>query len=236
MLFQNRKDAGRLLAAALKEFRGRNCVVLALPRGGVPVAAEVAEALDAPLDLLLVRKIGAPRQPELAIGSVIDGGTPIIVQDRELISLTGTSPRQFDEICARELAEIERRRKFYIGDRPPVHLEGRVAIVVDDGLATGNTMRAALQAARLRRPARLVMAVPVAPAGTLEYFRDQADQVVCLATPEPFGAVGYFYDDFSPTSDAEVIRLMRDQASVHAANPNVEAGGLFPFLKQHREG
>ena len=138
------------------------------------------------------------------------------MQDHELIRLTGTSSREFDEICARELAEIERRRKFYMGDRPPLSLEGRVAIIVDDGLATGNTMRAALQAARLRRPAMLVMAVPVAPAGTLEEFRGEADQIVCLATPDPFGAVGYFYDDFTPTGDAEVIRLMQDNALAHA--------------------
>ncbi len=208
MLFRDRRDAGQQLAAALKEFKGRDCVVLALPRGGVPVAAEVADALDAPLDLLLVRKIGAPRQPELAVGSVIDGGKPIIVRDSELISLTGTSAREFDEICARELAEIERRREFYLGNRPPVPLRGRTAIVVDDGLATGNTMHAALQAARLRAPAMLVMAVPVAPPGTIENFRGEADRIFCLATPEPFGAVGHFYEDFSQTGDAEVVALL----------------------------
>jgi putative phosphoribosyl transferase len=223
MLFENRKDAGRQLAAALEGLKGQDCVVLALPRGGVPVAAEVAKALDAPLDLLLVRKIGAPRQPELAIGAVIDGGTPIIVRDQELIRLTGTSSREFDQICARELAEIERRRKFYMGSQPPPSLEGRIAIIVDDGLATGNTMRAALQAARLRRPAMLIMAVPVAPRGTLEDFRTETDQIVCLATPEPFGAVGNFYDDFSPTVDAEVIGLMQDNALVHAAAPTTFA-------------
>lgn len=170
----------------------------------------------ASISLLVIGKIGAPRQPELAIGSVIDGGTPIIVQDRELIRLTGTSSREFDEICAFELEEIERRHRFYLGNCPPQSLVGRVAIVVDDGLATGNTMRAALQAARLRRPAVLVMAVPVAPKGTLEEFRSLADHVICLATPEPFAAVGYFYEDFQPTSDAEVIRLMQDNAQVHA--------------------
>ena len=211
MLFENRREAGRQLAAALKKWKGQDCVVLALPRGGVPVAAEVADALGAPLDLLLVRKIGAPRQPELAIGSVIDGGIPIIVQDRELIRLTGTSSREFDEICALELAEIERRHKFYLGDHPPQPLAGRIAIVVDDGLATGNTMRAALQAARLRRPGTLIMAVPVAPKDTIEEFRSLADHVVCLATPDPFGAVGNFYEDFRPTSDAEVIHLMKDK-------------------------
>ena len=216
MLFKDRTDAGKQLAAALKGLKGKDCVVLALPRGGVPVAAEVAQALEAPLDLLMVRKIGAPRQPELAIGSVIDGGTPIIVQDRELIRLTGTSSKEFDEICADELAEIERRHSFYLGNRPAPSLTGRIAIVVDDGLATGNTMRAALQAARLRRPAVLIMAIPVAPSGTADEFRNLADHVVCLAMPEPFGAVGYFYDNFLPTSDAEVVQLMRENALRHA--------------------
>jgi putative phosphoribosyl transferase len=208
MLFRDRQDAGRQLAAALMEFKEHDCVVLALPRGGVPVAAEVARALNAPLELLLVRKIGAPRQPELAIGSVIDGGTPIIVRDNELMRLTGTSTREFDQICARELAEIERRREIYIGNRPQMPVAGKIAIIVDDGLATGNTMRVALQAVRLRKPATLVMAVPVAPVGVREEFRGDADRIVCLATPEPFRAVGYFYDDFSPTSDEEVVALM----------------------------
>ncbi len=210
MLFQDRKDAGRQLAAALQNLKGLDCVVLALPRGGVPVASEVAKMLRAPLDLLLVRKIGAPQHPELAIGSVIDGGTPIIVRDSELIRLTGTSSKAFDEICARELAEIERRRKFYLGDRKPVTLAGKIAIIIDDGLATGNTMRAALHAARLRNPRTLIMAVPVAPRGIFENFRDDADKIVCLATPEPFDAVGYFYHDFRPTTDGEVIQLMRE--------------------------
>lgn len=208
-LFRDRVDAGKRLAASLQQYRGKNCVVLALPRGGVPVAAQVAQALDAPLDLLLVRKIGAPSHPELAVGSVIDGGSPIIVRDHELLRLTGTSERAFDEICAEELAEIERRRKFYLGGRDPVPVAGRTAIVVDDGLATGNTMRAALQAARLRRPRELVMAVPVAPPEAIAEFRGAADAIVCLATPRPFGAVGQFYADFAPTRDAEVIALLK---------------------------
>jgi putative phosphoribosyl transferase len=210
-MFQDRRDAGLKLAAALEEFKGRDCVVLALPRGGVPVAAEVAKALFAPLDLLLVRKIGAPVQPELAIGSVIDGGTPIIVRDNEMIQLTGTSSKQFDVICARELGEIERRRKFYLGGRTPQPLAGKTVIVVDDGLATGNTMQAALYAVRNRKPRQLVMAVPVAPASSLEKFRSLADRVICLETPEPFGAVGYFYEDFNQVSDADVIRILAEQ-------------------------
>ncbi len=208
MFFQDRRDAGRQLAGALADLKGQDCVILALPRGGVPVAAEVASALGAPLDLLLVRKIGAPRQPELAIGSVIDGGNPIIVRDNTLISLTGTTPAQFDAICARELAEIERRRRRYLGTRLPQPLRGRIAIIVDDGLATGNTMHAALQAVRLRQPKSVIMAVPVAPRDTVANFRGEADRIVCLATPDPFEAVGYFYRDFEPTSDEEVVQLL----------------------------
>jgi predicted phosphoribosyltransferase len=212
MLFQDRRDAGRRLAKALGTLKGQACVVLALPRGGVPVAAEVADFLRAPLDLLLVRKIGAPKHPELAIGSIVDGGTPIIVRDSELIGLTGTSSKAFDEICARELMEIERRRQSYMGTRKPVPLAGKIAIVIDDGLATGNTMRAALHAARLRAPRKLIMAVPVAPGNVFENFRGEADNIVCLATPEPFGAVGHFYGNFEPTTDGEVIRLMREHS------------------------
>jgi putative phosphoribosyl transferase len=217
MPFQDRQDAGKQLAAALYSFKGQNCVVLALPRGGVPVAAEVADALQAPLDLLLVRKIGAPHQPELAIGSVIDGGAPIVVRDNNLIRLTGTSVATFDEICNRELVEIERRRKLYVGNRASIPIQDRIAIVVDDGLATGNTMRAALQASRLRKPRMLVMAVPVSPAETLVEFRTDADSIVCLQVPQLFAAVGNFYQDFSPVSDAEVIALMRAHSSGAAA-------------------
>lgn len=214
MLFRNRKDAGKQLATVLAPLKGQDCVVLALPRGGVPVAAEVASVLAAPLDLLMVRKIGAPAQPELAVGAVIDGAAPLITRDDEMMRLSGTSAAAFDSVCSAELAEIERRRKFYLGARPPVSLAGEVAIVIDDGLATGNTMRVALEAVRRQSPRRLIMAVPVAPRSALEQFRDKADEIVCLATPEPFGAVGYFYDDFSPTSDAEVIALMTQFAPV----------------------
>jgi putative phosphoribosyl transferase len=219
MLFRDRQDAGKKLAAALGYLKGEDCVVLALPRGGVPVAAEVADALDAPLDLLLVRKIGAPGQPELGIGAVIDGGAPLVLRDEELVRLTGASDKAFEETCQRELAEIERRRKYYLGNRKPEPLAGKTAIVVDDGLATGNTMRVALEAVRRRHPGKLVMAVPVAPRSTLTSFEGEADQIVCLETPEPFGAVGYFYSDFSPTDDAEVISIMNKHTSSNAGSP-----------------
>jgi predicted phosphoribosyltransferase len=220
MIFHDRKDAGRKLAAALIGFKGKACVVLALPRGGVPVAAEVAEVLKAPLDLLLVRKIGAPLQPELAVGSVIDGGEPIIVRDPRIMQMTGTSETAFRAVCERELDEIERRRKFYLGSRRPVNLKGHIAIIVDDGLATGNTMRAALEGARLRKPAMLVMAVPVAPRSTVEDLRDKADEIFCLSTPEPFDSVGSFYEDFRQTSDDEVIALLNryGEKQPHGAN------------------
>jgi predicted phosphoribosyltransferase len=218
MLFRDRIDAGRRLARNLADYRGKDCVVLALPRGGVPVAAEVADFLKAPLDLLLVRKIGVPQHPELAMGSVVDGGEPIVVRDREIMRLSGTSEAVFDKVCARELREIERRRKFYLAGRPFEPLDGRIAIVVDDGLATGNTMRAALRGARERHPAELVMAVPVAPAETLAGFEAEADRIVCLAMPEQFGAVGYYYEDFSQTSDREVIALLARHAQGRAAD------------------
>jgi putative phosphoribosyl transferase len=209
MPFHDRKDAGQQLARALARYKGEDCVVLALPRGGVPVAAEVAQALDAPLDLILVRKIGAPENPEFALGAVVDGGAPIVVRNRDVMALSPAGQAQFDAICARELAEIERRRKLYLGSRAPLDPRDKVAIVIDDGLATGATMRAALRATRQRKPRTLVMAVPVAPPDTLETFRDEADDIVCLESPARFGAVGYYYEDFRQTTDAEVIAALR---------------------------
>lgn len=223
-MFRNRKDAGRRLAAGLAEFKGQDCVVLALPRGGVPVAAQVAAALNAPLDLLLVRKIGAPHQPELAVGAVVDGGDPITVRDADIMRQTGTSDAAFEAARARALQEIERRRIFYLGARAPAPLEGRIAIVVDDGLATGSSMRAALTAARRRGPALLVMAVPVAPADVIAAFRGEADRVVCLEAPEHFVAVGNYYQDFEQTGDEEVIVLLERYGGRRADRAGAPSG------------
>lgn len=208
MLFADRKDAGRKLAAALANFQGQDCLVLALPRGGVPVAAEVALALHAPLDILLVRKIGAPHQPEFAIGAVIDGGDPVIVRNPELIRLSGTTEKQFEMICSQQLNEIERRRNLYLRGYRPMSPTDRVAIIIDDGIATGATMRAALQATRMRHPKELVLATPVAAPDTLESLRGEVDEVVCLESPENFGAVGRFYADFEQTTDEEVVATL----------------------------
>ncbi|MBW0003925.1 MAG: phosphoribosyltransferase [Hyphomicrobiales bacterium] len=205
MPFANRIEAGRRLAQALIRYARDRVVVLALPRGGVPVAAEVASALPAPLDLVLVRKIGYPRQPELAMGAVVDGADPIIVRNEDVIRITGVSEAEFDEVCKQELAEIERRRSRYLGSRAPIELLGRTAIVIDDGLATGATMRAALRALRKRSPAKIVLAVPVAPSETIDAMRGEADDIVCLEAFDFFGAIGAYYSDFRQVSDDELI-------------------------------
>jgi predicted phosphoribosyltransferase len=208
MSFINRVEAGRKLAKALASYRNQGPVVLALPRGGVPVAAEVATALDAPLDLILVRKIGVPYQPELAMGAAVDGSKPVVVRNEDVIRLSGISETDFNKIRDQELAEIERRRKLYLGDRPHPQVAGRPVIIVDDGIATGATTRAALRATRMRKPSKLVLAVPVAPTSTLKELREEADDIVCLEDYEDFGAIGFFYSDFSQVSDREVIELL----------------------------
>lgn len=208
MKFRDRADAGRRLAAALVAYADRKPLVLALPRGGVPVAAIVADRLQAPLDLVLVRKIGAPGQPEVALGAVVDGAHPTIVRNEDILAATGTGTAEFDAIGRRELAEIERRRVRYLGKRAPLDVAGRVVILVDDGIATGATVRAALRATRARGPAKLVLAVPVAAPDALEALRSEADATVCLSTPEDFLGVGQFYEDFRQVSDEEVVDLL----------------------------
>ena len=209
MVFQNRTDAGRQLAKAMSKYKGQHPVVLALPRGGVPVAAEVAAALDAPLDLVLVRKIGVPQQPELAMGAVTDGKQPAVVRNDDIIELCGISDQVFDTVCNEELAEIERRRLRYIGDRPRAEVEGKIAIVIDDGIATGATTLAAIKAVRSRKPRELVLAVPVAPPDSIKKLRSEVDAIVCLDTPRDFGAIGYFYEDFRQVNDDEVIATLK---------------------------
>lgn len=208
-LFRDRADAGRRLAQALMRYKDENPVVLALPRGGVPVAFEVATVLGAPLDLVLARKVGAPFQPELAVAAVADGETPVTVVNPQILQ-TGLIPERYlEEESGRQLAEIERRRRVYLGERKPVPVEGRTAIVIDDGIATGATTRAALRSVRKAGPRHLVLAVPVAPPDAVANLRNEADEVVCLATPSGFGAIGMFYEDFAQLSDAEVIDLMK---------------------------
>ena len=208
MPFSDRTDAGQQLAKALARYRQDKPVVLALPRGGVPVAAEIATALGAPLDLVLVRKIGVPYQPELAAGAVVDGGSPVVVRNEDIIRLAGVSEADFAAIRDRELAEIERRRKLYLGDRAHPALKDRTVIVVDDGIATGATTRAALRAIRTHKPRKLVLAVPVGPTSTLAELRDEADDIVCLEDHENFGAIGLFYADFRQVVDAVVTDLL----------------------------
>ena len=208
MSFRNRSEAGKMLAGALQRYTGESPVILALPRGGVPVAAEVAAALNAPLGLVLVRKVGVPWQPELAMGAVVDGGTPIIVRNEDVIRDAGVDEAEFKRVCDHELAEIESRRRRYFGDRPPIDVKNRVTIVIDDGIATGATIRAALRATRMRAPKALVLAVPVASTEALAELDKEADDVICLEAHDLLGAIGFYYLDFRQTSDEEVIAAM----------------------------
>jgi predicted phosphoribosyltransferase len=208
MSFQDRADAGRQLARALAAYKGQQPVVLALPRGGVSVAAEVAAALDAPLDVILVRKIGVPFQPELAMGAVVDGDEPLVVRNEAVIRHAGIGEAAFQAVCDSELAEIERRRQRYLGGRERIEVADRSAIVIDDGIATGATMRAALRATRLRKPKKLILAVPVAPTDSLAVMRREADEIVCLEAHPDLGAIGYYYSDFRAVPDEVVIALL----------------------------
>ena len=229
MRFKDRADAGRRLASCLTSYKNDRPIILALPRGGVAVAAEVAAALDAPLDIILVRKIGAPMQPELALGAVVDGGEPIITRNPYIIESTATTEQEFKSLCQNQLAEIERRRQRYVGHRQPLDVAGRVVVVVDDGIATGATARGALQATRVRRPKKLVLAIPVAPAETVEALREDADDIVCLGEMGPFGAIGYHYDDFRQLTDDDVVKTLarfhphQDQQVVNVSTDEVRS-------------
>ncbi|WP_373413806.1 phosphoribosyltransferase [Ensifer aridi] len=206
--FVDRQDAGRQLADVLTKYNHPDPLILALPRGGVPVAFEIARALRAPLELLLVRKIGAPRYPEFGIGAVVDGSDPQFVYNEEAMRAVDPPAGYVEAESQRQLAEIERRREIYRGGRPPTPTEGRTVIIVDDGIATGGTVKAALKALRKTGAGRIILAVPVAPSGVLRELEAEADQVICLQIPDPFLAVGLHYIDFDQTSDEEVIRLL----------------------------
>ena len=207
-MFRDRAEAGDLLAERLTQYAGPNTIILALPRGGVPVGYQIARRLHAPLDVLIVRKIGAPMQPELAIGAIVDGDAPEVVLNDELVSQLGISRFYIDHQEQELLKEIERRQKLYRRGRTGYEVEGRTVIIVDDGIATGATVRAALKALRRGNPEKLILAVPVAPPDTIANLTPEVDDLVCLDVPGGFMAIGMFYQRFGQTPDEEVVRLL----------------------------
>lgn len=223
-VFANRGAAGRALAKKLARLQLQDPVVLALPRGGVPVAVEIAKVLRAPLDLIFVRKIGVPGEPELAAAAVVDGGEPELVFNDAVVEREGISRREIQLQAARELEEIERRRGVYLAGRERVPLDGRTLILVDDGIATGASVRAALVLLRRKRPRRLLLAVPVAARDTIEALGHQVDEVVCLVVPGNFYAVGAHYRDFHQVSDAEVARALRQADELLASRASEMTG------------
>jgi len=214
--FADRRAAGRALAKALTARNLAAPVILALPRGGVPVAAEIASALKAPLDIVLVRKIGVPFQRELAVAAVVDGAQPEVVVNEDVSQLAGVTPDYIDAGVMQELQEIERRRQVYLQGRVRVPLEGRTVVLVDDGIATGATVRAAVRALKRKALNALILAVPVAPLETIEALKSEVDEIFCLRTPEPFVAIGVHYADFHQVSDDEVVRLLAEQTDQRA--------------------
>jgi predicted phosphoribosyltransferase len=216
MIFRDRADAGRALAERLGHYANRpDVLVLALPRGGVPVAYEVARALNVPLDVFLVRKLGVPGQEELAMGAIATGGVRVL--NDEVVRLLQIPEDVIVSVAETQWRELERRERSYRDDRPLPEVRGRTVILIDDGLATGSTMRAAVAALRQQRPARLVVAVPVAAPATAEDLSEEVDELVCVETPEPFYAVGSWYEDFTQTTDAEVHALLEEAADGHPA-------------------
>lgn len=224
-MFKDRTDAGKRLAARLQRLKHEPLVVVALPRGGVPVAFEVAKALEVPLDVVLIRKIGAPGQPELAVGAIADGDFVETVINLDLANATGATADYIEQQKEAALEEIERRRASYLKNRVRLEVEGRTVIVIDDGIATGASIRVAIKACRQRGARRLVVAVPVAPPGTVQSLQEEVDEVICLETPEFFPAVGAFYGDFTQTTDDDVIDLL-DRAATFAPVP-----GHLPEVK-----
>ena len=211
-LFRDRSEAGRLLAAKLAEYADRpDVLVLALPRGGVPVGYEVASALHAPMDVFIVRKLGVPGHEEFAMGAVATGGVRVV--NDQVVRALGIPDYVIEAVAAWEQQELERRERLYRGDRPPPDVRGKIVILVDDGLATGSTMLAAVQALRRQGPARIVVAVPVASRDTCELLKPEVYEVVCAVTPEPFYAVGLWYQNFSQTTDEEVRELLARSAA-----------------------
>lgn len=210
-LFENRVDAGKKLAKELSEYANRpDVLILALPRGGVPVAFEVAKELNLDMDIFLVRKLGVPGNEELAMGAI--ASEDIRVLNEDIISSFQIPDRVVATVAANELRELQRRERAYRGDRPKPDINGKTVILIDDGLATGATMRAAVEALKIKNPAKIVVAVPTAAADTCMFFKEKVDEIICVATPEPFYGVGAWYGDFSQTTDEEVCKLL-DEAS-----------------------
>lgn len=217
MPFNDRADAGEQLGRTLEKYRKEHPVIVALPRGGVPVGAAIAQALGAPLELLIVRKIGVPRQPELAMGALVDGDPPITLRNEDVIALARVTEADFAAARNRELAEIARRRQRYLAPNTPASaIAGRSVILVDDGVATGATIRVAIQALRLRQAAKIVVAVPVGPPGALSTLRAEADAVICLETHAHFDAIGHYYRDFRQLEDAEVLHALAQHGAPNA--------------------
>lgn len=212
MLFKNRRAAGQVLAKELTTYANRpEVVVLALPRGGVPVAFEVAKVLNAPLDVFVVRKLGVPGHEELAMGAIASGGVRVLNQD--VVAPRHLSEETINQVAAKEQQELERREHLYRDDRPAPDFQGRIVILIDDGLATGATMRAALKALRQQQPAQIVVGVPISSPDICREFEDEVDKIVCAKTPRPFYSVGLWYDDFSQTTDEEVRDLLKQAAT-----------------------
>jgi putative phosphoribosyl transferase len=220
--FKDRRDAGRKLAGRLVRYRDGPTVVFALPRGGVPVGYEISRALGAPLDVLVSRKLGAPGQPEFGIGAVAPGGVRVL--NEYAVRQLGIPEDYLESVTALEIAEVERRLRYFRGGRPEPDVEGRTAILVDDGLATGVTARAAVEALRRRRPARIVLAAPVCAAQTAELFGPEVDELVCLEAPPDLGAIGFWYRDFEQTPDEEVVELL-ERAREEQGSPGSDRWG-----------